>query len=313
MESNTFGVEGVAYVTQADDEIFRRMVQPEDFDRSRVKNTRLDISYGPLPEHMLDLYYPETLTGPVPLIFFVHGGGWTMGSRLSGAIECILTGALERGFAVASVEYRLAPGTKFPENLYDVKTAVRWARANAAQYGFDPDRFGMVGDSAGGYFTLMVAATAGIPAMEGDKYGYAGVSSAIQAAVDYYGPVEFTRPWTEYYRQSGVKCLLLNMPGTPGMDEQEFCTASAPSLSVLCEPLGYVTPSMPPVLILHGQQDAVVPVQHSRLMAERINQVCGDGRAKLLLYSERNHSDCEFLCAESSRVAAAFFAEAFDR
>ena len=299
-------------VTPEDTEILRRMIQPEDFDRESVKNRRLDVAYGPLPEQKLDLYYPDEVRESVPLIFFVHGGGWTLGSRRSGAIKCILAGAQEHGFAVASVEYRLAPDTKFPENLYDVKTAIRWARANAAEYGFDPDRFGIVGDSAGGYFTLMVAATPGIPALEGEKYGWPGVSSAVQAAVDYYGPSVLTQSWAEFYRESGVKCFLISKPGEPTMEELEFCSVSAPSLAVLCEPIAYVTPAFPPTLLLHGAQDAVVPVQNSVLMAEEINRVCGPDRARLLVYPDRNHSDKDFLCDESARVAGDFFAEVFN-
>lgn len=288
-----------------------RFALPGLLDPATIPDRVTDIRYGALETQLLDLYYPDAGEGPFPVIFYVHGGGWILGGRRDSSIACILSGALAQGFAVASVEYRLAPGTRFPENLYDVKTAVRWARANAAQYRLDPERFGMAGDSAGGYFTLMIAATANVPALEGEQYGWPGVSSAIQAAVDFYGPVDMESDWAEYYAASGVKRLPLKLKGYPSMEEYEFSSVSARHLAPLVCPHRYVHPEMPPVLLLHGVSDCVVPYQHSELMAQRIREVCGEGRAKLLLYPERVHSDRDFMDGESARIAAEFCARVF--
>ena len=122
-----------------------RMDMPGVLDPTTVPNRLLDVRYGTLETQLLDLYYPDSGEGPFPLVFYVHGGGWILGGRRDSSIRCILPEALARGIAVASVEYRLAPKTRFPENLYDVKTAIRWARANAAAYRLDPERFGVVG------------------------------------------------------------------------------------------------------------------------------------------------------------------------
>ena len=288
-----------------------RFALPGLLDPATIPNRITDIRYGTLETQLLDLYYPDAGEGPFPVIFYVHGGGWILGGRRDSSIACILSGALAQGFAVASVEYRLAPGTRFPENLYDVKTAVRWARANAAQYRLDPEHFGMAGDSAGGYFTLMIAATANVPALEGEQYGWPGVSSAIQAAVDFYGPVDMESDWAEYYAASGVKRLPLKLKGYPSMEEYEFSSVSARHLAPLVCPHRYVHPEMPPVLLLHGVSDCVVPYQHSELMAQRIRAVCGEDRAKLLLYPERVHSDRDFMDGESARIAAEFCARVF--
>ena len=304
---------GVTYLTPEDSNAFARMIAPGDFDHSHIRKKKLDIQYGTLPEQKLDVFYPEAGQAPYPLIFYVHGGGWILGNRHSSAIECVIGGCLDRGYAVATVDYRLAPETKFPENFYDVKTAVRWARANAAAYDFDPERFGMAGDSAGGYFTLLAAAAGNVPALEGEQYGWPGVSSAIQAAVDYYGPVDMTKTWGSYYAQSGVKCMPSRVEGQPSMEEQEFCNESAPSLAPLVCPDNYIHKDMPPVLLLHGKDDAVVPYQHSVIMAEKMDRICGPGRAELVIYPGRDHSDKDFLCRESSLVAAEFFARVFDR
>ena len=290
-----------------------RFALPGLLDPATIPNRITDIRYGTLETQKLDLYYPNAGEGPFPLIFYVHGGGWILGSRRDSSIACILSGALAQGFAVASVEYRLSPKTKFPENLYDVKTAVRCMRANAEQYQLDPDRFAMAGDSAGGYFTLMVAATANVPALEGEAYGWPGVSSAIQAAVDFYGPVDMERDWAEYYAASGVKRLPLKLKGYPTMEEYEFSNVSARHLAPLVSPHRYVHPGMPPVLLLHGVKDCVVPYQHSEIMARRIREVCGEDRATLLLYPDRVHSDRDFMDGESARIAAQFCADAFGK
>ena len=303
---------GVNYITPEDSKALERMIMPGDFDQQQVKRKELDINYGTLPQQKLDVYYPDNGQGPYPVIFYIHGGGWILGDKHSGAINCIIS-ALESGYVVISVDYRLAPETKFPENFYDIKTAVRWARANAEKYDFDPEKFAMVGDSAGGYFTLMAAVCGDNPAMEGEKYGYAGVSSAIQAACDYYGPVDMTCEWSEYYKESQVKCMPTKVEGQPSFEEQEFCCVSAPSLAPLVCPDSYVHKDMPPVLILHGHDDGVVPYQHSVKMADKIKKVCGEDRVKLIIYPERNHSDKDFLCPQSAKVVVEFFDKVFKK
>ena len=302
---------GCRYMGPEDTALRERMPMLPPFDPAAVAHRRENVRFGALETQVLDVYYPDDGPGPFPLIFYVHGGGWILGGRRDGSIICILPGALERGFAVASVDYRLAPGTRFPENLYDVKTAVRWARANAKEFRFDPERFGVIGDSAGGYFALMMAVTASNPAMEGEQYGWAGVSSAVQAAVDLYGPVDMERDWSEYFAESQAKRMPLKIKGHPSMEEFEFYAMSAPGLAPLVCPHRYVHPDMPPVLMMHGESDGVVPYQHSVLMYERIRAVCGEGRAKLLLYPERAHSDREFTAPESARLAAGFFDRVF--
>ncbi|MCQ2406751.1 MAG: alpha/beta hydrolase, partial [Oscillospiraceae bacterium] len=116
------------------------------FDSSKITRKKLDVSYGPLPEQLIDIYYPEEGEGPFPTVFFVHGGAFLGGDRHSGSAKIIST-CLKHGYVLISVEYRLSPTTKFPEFLYDVKTAVRYARANAKELSLDPDRLAMAGDS----------------------------------------------------------------------------------------------------------------------------------------------------------------------
>ena len=102
---------------------FKRMVMPTVFDPTPIKRKFLDVQYGTLPEQKADVYLPDEGEGPFPLIIYVHGGGWSMGTKREGALPCIID-AIKYGYAVISVDYRLAPGVKFPEFLFDVKNAI---------------------------------------------------------------------------------------------------------------------------------------------------------------------------------------------
>lgn len=287
--------------------ILRRMVTPTVFDPSPIRRKFLDVPYGTLPEQKVDLYLPDEGDGPFPLIIYVHGGGWTMGSKREGALPCIID-AIEFGYAVMSVDYRLAPGVSFPEFLFDVKTAVRWARANAAEYKLDPDRFGMVGDSAGGHLTLMVGFTAGHPEYEGEQYGWPGVSSAVQAIIDMYGPSILDADKDEFLRESGVPAMSFGAPGGK-VAPSVFDTSFTPDKRMLrfISPITYVHRGIPPTMIQQGERDPIVPRQHSTILAEKIAALCGPDRVDLRLYPERTHSDGAFMGRENCLEVLPFF------
>ena len=295
------------YVTAED---FARMATPVDFDTDRVKNKVLDIQYGTLPEQKLDLYLPDDAKAPFPVIFYVHGGGWYLGTKRLGALDCIID-AVKFGYAVISVDYRLAPTVCYPEFIYDVKTAVRWARANAEKYGFDPDRFGMIGDSAGGHITLTMGFTGDWVEYEGEEYGWAGQSSKLQAICDMYGPSILYADEDAWYRESKVRRMASAPPPEggeqpPSMFEQAFGTGNKTLLRVI-SPYHMVHKNIPPTMIQQGMADAVVPYQHSTLLAERITEICGADRVLLRTYPERNHSDKDFMTSENCMEVLEFF------
>jgi acetyl esterase/lipase len=242
---------------------------------------------------------------PFPVVFYVHGGAWLEGTKTLCPLDGFI-GLVKRGYAVVSVNYRLAPAVVFPEFLFDVKTAVRWGRAHAAQYGFDPGRFAMTGDSAGGHLTLMAAFTAGQPQYAGEQYGWAEESDALQAICDLYGPTILADPLVPFYQESGVPRAMYDFVGVPTFFDIAFGTGNK-SLLDLISPIHHVHKDIPPVLILHGRPDGVIPYQHSELLFEKINEVCGEGRAEILLYEDRNHADHAFNTDENAAVIAAFF------
>ena len=146
---------------------------------------------------LLDLLVPAAAT-PVPLVLWIHGGGWTSGSRTP--IPNGPTGLCARGYAVTSVDYRFSPTWTWPTQIQDVKGAVRWLRANAATYNLDPDRFGAWGASAGGQLASMLGTAGDLGSvtignltvdLEGTVGGNNGFSSRVQAVADWYGPTDF--------------------------------------------------------------------------------------------------------------------------
>ena len=290
--------------------IFKRMVTPTLFDPSPISRKYLDVQYGTLPEQKLDVYLPDEGDGPFPLIIYVHGGGWSMGNKREGALPCIID-AIKFGYAVISVDYRLAPGVKFPEFLFDVKTAVRWARANAKEYHFDPDRFGMVGDSAGGHLTLMVGFTAGHPEYEGEQYGWPGVSSAVQAIIDMYGPSILDADRDAFLKESGVPAMNFGAPapkeGSAPASGMAAAFTSDLNMLHLISPIQYVHKDIPPTMIQQGEKDPIVPKQNSTILADKIRKVCGPERVDLRLYPERTHSDGAFMGTENCMEVLPFF------
>ena len=294
--------------------ILARMQMPTVFDPATVAHHRTDIPYGSLPEQLLDVYYPPEGQGPWPLILYIHGGGWTLGNRRECALESILD-ALNRGYAIASLDYRLAPKVKYPEFLFDVKTAVRWARANAAEFDFDPERFAVMGDSAGAHLALLVGFTAGHPECEGETYGWPGVSSAVQAVVDIYGPADLAADNAAWVAEAGLPFIPFGGTDPAGggapLDQMMGCFTPDRDMLPFISPIAYVHRDIPPVLILQGEADPIVPKQHSILLARRIAQVCGPERVELRLYPERTHADYAFMTDETAHTVVEFLDKYF--
>src|SRR5436305_12322843 len=156
---------------------------------SGIKLVR-DVAYveGGGPRQTLDLYLDQNATGPLPLVVWVHGGGWQAGSKEgAGPARLVLLG---KGYHVASINYRLSQQAPFPAQIEDCKAAVRWLRAHAGEYHFDPDHFGVWGASAGGHLVALLGTSGGVKELEGNL-GNAGVSSRVQAVCDWFGPADF--------------------------------------------------------------------------------------------------------------------------
>jgi len=208
----------------------------------------------------MSLFAPNATGHPVPVILQVHGGGWERGSRLldlsqSGTVA-ELVGA---GFVVASIDYRLAPDNPWPDQIIDVKCAVRYLRSHAAYLGIEPDRIAALGSSAGGQLVSLLGTTAALP--QWDVGPYSDVSSRVEAVVDEFGPSDLAaNDWPPY---------------TQGIIRQVFGAApdTADPVLTTASPLTYVSAGDPPFLIVQGTADQVVPVSQSERLADRLRSV----------------------------------------
>jgi len=219
----------------------------------------LDIEYAEIDgiSLLLDLYYPENQVGPLPLIVWIHGGAFKMGSKSQISNLAIINA--ENDYVVASIDYRLVPDVIFPEPVYDTKAAIRWLRANADEYNIDSDNVGVIGGSAGGYFASMLGTSGGdLEGEVGDDLDY---SSTVQAVVNLYGPSDFTM-------------LLEDLgPGSTAVAESGYLGCEILECLDIAEeasPITYVTSDDPPFLILHGDLDPAIPIAQSERFYESL-------------------------------------------
>lgn len=217
----------------------------------------------------LDLYLPEKASGPLPLIIWVHGGGWQNGSKEG--CPPARQGYLERGYAVASLNYRLSGHAVFPAQIEDCKAGVRWLRAHAKQYGLDPDRFGVWGSSAGGHLVALLGTSGDEKAF--DVGPNLEVSSRVQAVCDYYGPTDLTR--MDERTAPGAR-MKHNDPASPESALLGGPVQESKEKAARASPLTYVTTNaLPPFLIVHGDSDPVVSYYQSELLFEALKKAGG--------------------------------------
>jgi acetyl esterase/lipase len=201
----------------------------------------------------LDIYLPGDARRPMPLIVWIHGGGWRTGSKNDFPLVLPLVKA---GFAIASINYRLSQEAIFPAQIYDCKAAVRWLRAHAGDYGLNPDRIGAAGASAGGHLVALLGTTANHPELEGTE-GNPGVSSAVQAVFDFFGPTDFLAMTTpvNHWPSADAQAVVADLLGGP--------VAQNPDKARQASPLYYVSAQSAPFYIVQGDQDPLVPLPQS--------------------------------------------------
>jgi len=223
-----------------------------------------DIVYGTADGRLLKLDFAKpTLCRDqsVPLVVYVHGGSWNSGDK---SIAFLMNDArmfFQLGFAVATLNYRFTPAYKFPAQVNDCKLAIRYLRQNAATLGFDPDRIGVWGASAGGHLAAMMGLAGPSDGLEGP--GLQGFSSRVKAVVEHYGPTDFTD--TVSMIQISEMNLLIDFLGC----DPRLC----PAVARFASPVTYVTADDPPVLCMHGDKDATVPYRQAELLAGRLKSV----------------------------------------
>ncbi|MGL4465661.1 MAG: alpha/beta hydrolase fold domain-containing protein, partial [Planctomycetia bacterium] len=177
-----------------------------------------DVAYGPHERNRLDVFTPEKAVDPLPLVVWVHGGGWVGGDKSKNPAMIFL----KHGYAVASINYRFSNHAAYPAQIHDCKAAIRHLRANAEKYNVDPKRFGVYGASAGGHLVALLGTTAGVKELEGDV-GSAKAASDVQAVCDVFGPADILR-FTEHTGNDeahAATSLLSRLVGGPVMEKKD--------------------------------------------------------------------------------------------
>lgn len=244
---------------------------------------------------LLDLYLPIGVEKPVPVIVWLHGGGWRIGDRKLGPDLRVLFA--ERGFAMASIEYRLSGEAIFPAQIHDVKVAIRWIRSVANEYGLDSENIGLWGSSAGGHLAAL-AGTTGEGILEDFELGFADFSSDVKAVVDGYGPTDFLQmdaySNTEVAASDDPESNRLGRPKNhEATDSPESQLLGAPILSVPhlvreANPITYIKTGLPPFLIMHGLNDSAVAAHQSVLLYEAL--IAKGNEATLCLIEGLGHA-----------------------
>ena len=247
-----------------------------------------DLEYvqGGHERNHLDLYLPEKAERPVPVILWIHGGGWTRGDKTNGPAF----GFAQKGYAVASMNYRFSQHATFPAQIFDCKAAVRWLRANARKYSLDANHIGAWGASAGGHLVALLATTGGVKDLEGPG-GNADQSSRVQAVVDWYGPTDFLT--------AGAKDTRTNLIGG---DPQ-----TNPDKARRASPMTYVLKDAAPILIMHGDEDNTVPIAQSETFAAALKKAGAD--ATFVVIKGGKHGGALFTNAQSMKLVEDFFAK----
>ncbi len=267
-----------------------------------------DVAYAPVSSaQRLDVYLPSAGTAPYPLVVLIHGGAWMTGDKRGELEIAAIPGFLALGYAVASVNYRLSGEATFPAPLLDVKAAVRFLRAHAAEYRLDPDRFAAIGESAGAHLAALLGTSAGVADLDDPSLGNPDESSAVQAVVDFYGPVDFLTSESQLHanpvcagqvRPTGqVDPAITQLLGAP--------PESVPGLAAAANPITYLHDGqdVPLFFIAHGDTDCVVPYQQSVQLHDAIEAI-DPGRSQLSIVPGSGHYTAFDFNSQSAALAA---------
>ncbi|MBC04302.1 MAG: esterase [Phycisphaerae bacterium] len=212
------------------------------------------------PRRRLTLVLPKqpTVSGPLPLIVYIHGGGWRAGDHRSGVR--VLEGLVATGrFAGASIGYRLTDEVTWPEPYDDCRRALRWLRENAPGMGIDPARIMTYGHSAGGHLATMLAVREEGP-------------DRIAGAIDFFGPKDLLA----MRAQSPADGIIdHDAPGSPESLLVGGAVQERPEIARAASPIGFVGPGDPPLLVVHGDRDRLVPFAQSETFVKAIRKAGG--------------------------------------
>lgn len=257
-----------------------------------------DVPYvtGGTERQRLNLFLPPAApgAGKVPLIVNIHGGGWHTGSKEQTVPDAFLA----HGYAVASIDYRLCQDAVYPAQIEDCKAAVRWLRANASEYGIDPARIGVKGESAGGHLAALLGTTGQTRRFDvGENFNQ---SSAVVCVLDRFGIADFLHWGTtpgQTIQESSTGPYVVQMLGGPVREHEDLAHAASP--------IEFVDAHSAPFLILHGDKDTTVPLSQSQLLDAALKKAGVE--STLIVVPGGGHNGPAFSRPELTAQTLAFF------
>ncbi len=256
-----------------------------------------DLAYlqGGSPRQKLDIYLPSPVPAdPLPLIVYLHGGGWKKGSKADGRRFAFRMVA--QGYAVACVGYRLSDEELFPAQLEDCKAAVRWLRDNAPRYRIDPEHVGVMGVSAGGFLAVMMGVTRSTQLF--DVGEHLGQASGVQGVCDFFGPTDLVQlhEYSSQARTPQAEEIVKLLGGDPHIQKIQARKSN---------PLTYLDGVAPPFLLVQGANDTVIPPAQSRQLYEALKKQAIP--VHLHLVNDAGHTGPAFVAPDINALVDTFF------
>ena len=266
----------------------------------------LDVQYATCTDdELMDIYLPEEGDGPFPVIVDIHGGGWYYGAKSSLKIEPVLTG-LKRGYAVVSLQYTWSVHGHFPIQIYDIKAAIRFLKANAEKYHLNGEKIGLWGLSAGAHLAALAGTAGMVPHLEDLSMGNPDVSSQVQCVVALYPIIDILQLEHQHIQYGVDPNEACSNDGSMGGMLFGKAPYKVPHLCQLANPENYITKDTPPFFIQHGMADTIVPFQQSILFADKLEKVLGKEKVTLELFPQVDHAEPFFRTKENTEKIFAF-------
>jgi acetyl esterase/lipase len=230
------------------------------FPKGTVLHSNIAYNNDTIQKHLLDIYLPSTPSKKMPLVIFIHGGGWLSNDKYAdmGYMKNTVSEIVNKGYALASIDYRWSTQAVFPAQAQDCNKAIGWLYDNANKYGFDRSNFVLMGFSAGGHLASLIGLSNNNNInefiMPGSKKAF-----AFKGVIDFYGPADL---------------MLFPRNDDPTSPESILIGAtplSRPDLSKKASPINYVDKNDPPFLIIHGEKDDMVSPKQSQLLSSWLN------------------------------------------
>lgn len=261
---------------------------------------------------VMDIYKAENATGKDPVIVVVHGGGFKFGDQSMSIIQPIIEAGTANGYVVASVDYRKSGEAAFPAAVGDVKAAVRYLKVHAEEYGIDPEKIVIWGESAGAYLAAMTATTPNVDSLNADVLDNLEQDSIVAALVDFYGPIEFAT-MDEEFTALGDAASANHTKGSYESDFVGVDDLSANPDKTAATWWGTYKDQTPTDLyawIQAGTADTNVPYTQSEHFAEALSEVIGNDHVQYSVLEGAAHEDDRFYTEENLNDVFAFLTDA---